>query len=173
RVTELIHEFHTIQHSIAAVPTEPPDSEDYYTEGWTTLRQCAIDGQNILDCAADTTVPTPGGGEEEQRKAELKQVLLDAYSRRHEGQKTRMRQDAVQRWIEWRSIILAGGRPNRQNRNQLLACDQQLHRGHQELASITDELVYRDCQMSDMFVGRWTAEDPSLHAVKRWLRGRR
>lgn len=47
--------------------------DDYYTEGWAALRQCSLDGQHILECAADTTVPSAQGGEDEQAKAELKQ----------------------------------------------------------------------------------------------------
>lgn len=46
--------------------------DDYYTEGWAALRQCALDGQHILNCGADTTVPQTNGGPEEQEKAELK-----------------------------------------------------------------------------------------------------
>lgn len=49
--------------------------EDYYTEGWAALRQCALDGQHILNCGADTTVPQANGGPEEQEKAELKQFV--------------------------------------------------------------------------------------------------
>lgn len=145
RVAEILDDFRTLQYYIASAPTEPPNSEDHYTEGWAALRQCAIDGQYILECAADTTVPTPGGGEEEQRKAELQQyvaknrdwcpdatstdprrVLLDAYSRRHEGQKIYLRQAAAQRWIDWRNQVLQGGRPTSRNRSQLQACDYQL-----------------------------------------------
>lgn len=73
RVAEILDDFRTLQYYIAAVSTEPLDSDDHYTEGWAALRQCAIDGQHILECAADTSVPEPDGGEEEQRKAELKQ----------------------------------------------------------------------------------------------------
>ena len=54
--------------------------DDYYTEGWAALRQCAIDGQHILDCAADITVPQAIGGPEEQAKAELKQYVLSLLS---------------------------------------------------------------------------------------------
>jgi hypothetical protein len=49
--------------------------DDYYTEGWAALRQCALDGQQILNCGADTTVPQSNGGAEEQEKAELKQLV--------------------------------------------------------------------------------------------------
>ena len=43
----------------------------------------------------------------------------------------------------------------------------------QELAAITDEITYSELQASDMAMGRWTAEDPSLRAVQRWVRTRR
>lgn len=56
----------------------------------------------------------------------LKSVLLDAYARRHEGQKIYLRQAAAQRWIEWREQILMGGRPHSGNHSQLRGCDQQL-----------------------------------------------
>lgn len=75
RVAEILDDFRTLQYHIAAAPTEPPNTDDHYTEGWAALRQCAIDGQHILECAADTSVPSPDGGEEEQMKAELKQYV--------------------------------------------------------------------------------------------------
>ena len=75
RVAQILEDFRTLQYYIAAAPTEPPNPDDHYTEGWAALRQCAIDGQHILECAADTSVPTPGGGEQEQYKAELKQCV--------------------------------------------------------------------------------------------------
>lgn len=126
------------------------DMDDYYTEGWAALRQCAMDGQHILNCGADVTVPRATGGPDEQAKAELKQcvlhllllvlcllfclliisnqnrVHLDAYARRHEGQKIYLRQAAAQRWIDWREQILLGGRPHSGNQAQLRALDQQL-----------------------------------------------
>jgi len=43
----------------------------------------------------------------------------------------------------------------------------------QELESITDESIYGELQGSDLQMGRWTAEDPSLRAVQRWVRSRR
>lgn len=75
RVADLLADFRDLQLWISSAPTEPPIPEDYYTDGWTMLRQCAMDGQFILDCAADTQVPNPRGGEHEQRKAELKQCV--------------------------------------------------------------------------------------------------
>jgi predicted O-linked N-acetylglucosamine transferase (SPINDLY family) len=62
-----------LQYYIAAAPVDPPNQDDYYTEGWAALRQCALDGQHILNCAADTRVPSAQGGPEEQEKAELQQ----------------------------------------------------------------------------------------------------
>lgn len=170
RVAELLSDFRTLQYYIAAAPCNPTDMDDYYTEGWAALRQCALDGQHILNCAADVTVPCAMGGPEEQAKAELKQVSLDAYARRHEGQKIYLRQAAAQRWIDWRDQILMGGKPHSGNQAQLRACDQQLRA---ELANITDEVIYSELQVSDINLGRWTAEDPSLRAVQRWVRTRR
>ena len=150
-MAELLSDFRTLQYYIAAAPCDPTNMDDYYTEGWAALRQCALDGQHILNCAADVTVPRATGGPDEQVKAELKQcvvllvfppllsaspllpahltsfrVLLDAYARRHEGQKIYLRQAAAQRWIEWRDQILMGGRPHPGNQAQLLAVDDHL-----------------------------------------------
>ncbi|KAI8625711.1 hypothetical protein F5Y19DRAFT_479278 [Xylariaceae sp. FL1651] len=169
RVADVLADFRNLQYYIAAAPTEPLHSEDYHTEGWAALRQCAMDGQHILNCAADVTVLQARGGEEEQVKTELKQVLLDAYARRHEAQKIYLRQAAAQRWIEYREQVLQGYRPSSTNRRQLRACDEQLRN---ELAQITDEIIYQQLQASDLDLGRWTAEDPSLRAVQRWVRAR-
>ena len=96
-----------------------------------------------MNCAAETRVPRVRGGPEEQAKAELQQyisscgcalkrllmcirVLLDAYSRRHEGQKIYLRQAAAQRWVGWRDQVLQGQRPHAGHTEQLAACDAQL-----------------------------------------------
>ncbi|KAI1054025.1 hypothetical protein LB507_007259 [Fusarium sp. FIESC RH6] len=170
RVAEVLSDFRTLQYYIAAAPVDPEDTSEYYTEGWAALRQCALDGQHILECGADTSVPSPPGGEQEQMKAELKQVLLDAYSRRHEGQKIYLRQAAAQRWVEYRKQVLQGGVPNSRNQSQLQACDHQLRA---ELSAVADEIIYNELKASDEQMGRWTAEDPSLRSVQRWLRARR
>lgn len=73
RVAEILTDFRNLQYYIAAAPTEPDHQDDYYTEGWAALRQCNIDGQHILNCAAETRVPRVRGGPEEQVKAELQQ----------------------------------------------------------------------------------------------------
>ncbi|KAI2625745.1 hypothetical protein GGR54DRAFT_512698 [Hypoxylon sp. NC1633] len=169
RVAEILSDFRTLQYYIAAAPADPPNTDDYYTEGWSELRQCAMAGQHILNCAADVSVPQASGGEAEQAKAELKQILLDAFSRRHEGQKIYLRQAAAQRWVEYRESVLQGQRPNSLNRRQLRACDDQLR---SELSQVTDEAIYQELQISDMTMGRWTAEDPSLRTVQRWVRTR-
>ena len=56
----------------------------------------------------------------------VERVLLDAYARRHEGQKIYLRQAAANRWVERRAQILNGDRPNSSNRSALRANDQQL-----------------------------------------------
>lgn len=74
RVADLLSDFRTLQIYIAAVAVDPVHQDDYYTEGYAALRQCSIDGQHILNCAAETRVPrVRGGGPEEQAKAELQQ----------------------------------------------------------------------------------------------------
>ncbi|OAA64630.1 hypothetical protein SPI_03277 [Niveomyces insectorum RCEF 264] len=172
RVAEIlaVADFTTLQYYIAAAPADPPNQEDYYTEGWRALRQCALDGQHILNTGADTHVPVTKGGHEEQSKAELQQVHLDAMARRHQGQKIYLRQAAAQQWVERRDAILQGQRPGAEHQEQLKACDQQLWL---ELAQITDELVYARLLASDQQQGRWTGEDPSLRAIQRWMRSRR
>jgi hypothetical protein len=73
RVADLLSDFKTLQLYIAATPIDPPLLDDYHCEGWAALRQCSIDGQHILNCAAETRVPRVRGGPEEQMKAELQQ----------------------------------------------------------------------------------------------------
>ncbi|ODA83652.1 hypothetical protein RJ55_02167 [Drechmeria coniospora] len=170
RVAELLADFRTLQHYIASTPDEPGNVQDSYTEGWLILQQCAIDGHRILECAADTRVPVTFGGEEEQAKAELQKVLLDAFSRRHQAQKICMRQSAAERWVQTRELILCGRQPDLTSRSLLQACDHQLQ---SELASISDEYVYAQLAASDQILRRWMVEDPSLRGVLRWLGSRR
>lgn len=56
----------------------------------------------------------------------LHRVLLDACSRRHEGQKILLRQQAVQRWIDCRAKVLQGGRPRPELHPHLEALDKKL-----------------------------------------------
>ena len=72
RVADLLADFRTLQYYIASAPTDCPHPDDYYTEGWAALRQCALDGQHILNVAADTRVPR-GRTADEQNRAELQQ----------------------------------------------------------------------------------------------------
>ena len=71
----MLSDFRTLQYYIAAAPVNPDNMDDYYTEGWAALRQCALDGQHILNCGADITVPQSNGHPDEQAKAELKQSV--------------------------------------------------------------------------------------------------
>ncbi|CAG8955068.1 hypothetical protein HYFRA_00007082 [Hymenoscyphus fraxineus] len=169
RVADLLSDFRTLQYYIASAPADPPNQDDYYTEGWAALRQCSIDGQHVLNCAAETRVQRVRGGVEEQNKAELIQVTLDAFARRHEGQKIYLRQCAAQRWVSWRDSILGGQRPHSGHTSQLASCDAQLR---SELAAITDESIYNDLRSSDYGLGRWIQEDPRLRDVQRWVRAR-
>lgn len=170
RVAELLADFRLLQLQITSVSIEPPDMEDYYTQGWAALRQCSIDGHFILECAADTSVPTSPYGQLEVDKAELQQVLLDACSRRHEGQKILLRQQAVQRWIDCRAKVLQGGRPRPELHPHLEALDKKLAA---DFDFITDEFIYSNLLAADMSQGRWTVEDPSLQTILHWLRERK
>ena len=70
-MSDLVSDFQTLQYHIAAAPIDPPDPLDYHTEGWAAMRQCRIDGQYILNVAADTRVPqVQGNNHDEQAKAE-------------------------------------------------------------------------------------------------------
>ncbi|KAH8820957.1 hypothetical protein F5884DRAFT_816620 [Xylogone sp. PMI_703] len=169
RVADLLADFQNLQFYIASAPNTPPDQDDYYTDGWTTLRQCYYDGQHILNCAEDIQVPAVRGGAEEQKKAELEQVLLDAYARRHEAQKIYLRQVVAQQWIGWRDNVLQGQRPHAGVMDRLNAYDEALRA---ELAAINDDTVYAQMRTSDYQAGRWTLEDPTLRQVQRWLRNR-
>lgn len=76
RVGEVLSDFRTLQYYIAAAPSDPDHTDDYFTEGFAALRQCQLDGQHILDCGADISVPRATGGPEEQAKAELRQSVF-------------------------------------------------------------------------------------------------
>ena len=80
RVAEVLADFRNLQYYIAAAPVDPTNPGDYYTEGWAALRQCALDGQHILNCGADVSVPQSTGHEEEQAKAELRQCVQNFLS---------------------------------------------------------------------------------------------
>ena len=80
RVAEVLSDFQNIQYYIAAAPVDPLNMDDYYTEGWAALRQCNLDGQHILNCGADTSVPQARGGPEEQAKAELQQFVITPWT---------------------------------------------------------------------------------------------
>ena len=71
-MADLLADFRALQYSIAAAPADCPDPDDYYTEGWAALRQCALDGQHILNVGADNHVPR-GRTADEQNKVELQQ----------------------------------------------------------------------------------------------------
>lgn len=81
-MAEVLADFQSIQYYIASAPLDPANMDDYYTEGWSTLRQCNLDGQRILNCGADTRVPETSGGPDEQAKAELKLYVLPCWGRK-------------------------------------------------------------------------------------------
>lgn len=73
RVAEVLSDFREAELFISSVPIDLANDQDYYTEGWSLLRQCAADGRFILACAADTSIPSASNGQAEREKAELQQ----------------------------------------------------------------------------------------------------
>lgn len=73
RVAEVLSDFRALQHQIASSPVDPPNEADYYTEGWTVMRQCSADGVHILQCTEDAIIPQMCDSELEQQKLELAQ----------------------------------------------------------------------------------------------------
>jgi hypothetical protein len=73
RVAEVLSDFRILQHQIASLPDIPPSDADYYTKGWTVMRQCGADGLHILHCSEDVDVPRVFDAEPEQQKLELAQ----------------------------------------------------------------------------------------------------
>ncbi|KFY79166.1 hypothetical protein V499_01799 [Pseudogymnoascus sp. VKM F-103] len=144
RVADLLSDFRALQYSIVSVTCDSPRPDGFYTEGYAALRQCSVDGQHVLNVAADTRVPTGRSGPAEQEKAELTQVLLDSFSRRHEAQKICMRQSAAMRWVAWRDSVLL--RPDPSHVPALVSGDQALRA---ELATVTDENIYNLLRNSD------------------------
>ncbi|KAJ6440491.1 hypothetical protein O9K51_06281 [Purpureocillium lavendulum] len=153
RVAEILSDFRTLQFYIAGAPAESDNAEDYYTEGWAAMRQCAIDGHHILECAADTRVPVTQGGEEEQTKAELKQSSKAANLTLRYSLNFMLAISNCGWYVTPICLVRAVAQAD-------------------ELASITDEHVYAELAASDQILGRWTVEDPSLRSVLRWLRAR-
>ena len=99
RISEVFSDFISLQHLIASAPIEPSPSETCYPKGWLVLRQSLLDGRHVLECAADTTVPS------EQNKEDLKRVELRRYVRSsganghiltsHEGSCSMLTRDAI------------------------------------------------------------------------------
>jgi len=98
RISEVFSDFISLQHLIASAPIEPSPSETCYPKGWLVLRQSLLDGRHVLECAADTTVPSEQN-KEDLKRVELRRILLDAYSRRHIALKIYMRQVRAQNWM--------------------------------------------------------------------------
>ncbi|KAI8627693.1 hypothetical protein F5Y19DRAFT_440812 [Xylariaceae sp. FL1651] len=155
RIAELLSDFRTLQYYIAAVQVEPTPGL-YNAAAWAILRQCAIDGQHIVQCPSF---------EVDNMDTELKLTLRDAYCRRHQSQKVYLKQLAAMRWIEGQSFFLQDqARWNIQS--EILTLDRKLQ---SDLSEITDKSLYDELRSSDISMARWTAEDPNIGEVLGWL----
>lgn len=79
RIAEVLADFRNLQHTIAATNISAPSQAEHFTPAWTLLRQCAADGQYILDRAADLSFPV-GQNDQEQRKLELLECVATPYT---------------------------------------------------------------------------------------------
>ncbi|KKF93263.1 hypothetical protein CFO_g4398 [Ceratocystis platani] len=154
RVAELLEDFRVLQYHIAHAPQDPTEMVDYYTEGWIALQPgVARRSRKRQSCSIPAAL----------------RVHLDAFSRRHVGQKIHLRQAAAMRWIEYRARILEGDATLAATQHALAMLDQQLRA---DLDALTDEAIYMQLNSHDTSLNRWTGEDPSLRRVKAWIESR-
>ncbi|KAL1311606.1 hypothetical protein AAFC00_001718 [Neodothiora populina] len=165
RVAEIIDDFRSIQHFLASIRANP-SAHVYYEEGYAVLRQCASDSQALLSQPFDSQAFGPHGDEEE-KKSQLRRVILDASVRRFEAQRIYLRASAALRWAESRNAILRGNLPQMVHQPAL---NQILNTLRAELCSITTERVELSLRSKDISQGKWVAEDPGLQIMYRLLR---
>ncbi|KAI5208191.1 hypothetical protein E4T39_01596 [Aureobasidium subglaciale] len=115
RIAEILSDFRHLQHFIANIRANP-SAEEYYEEGYCVLRQCAREAQALLNQPFDCQGPEPDGNDEEE-KAQLQRpnmkarVMVDASIRRFKIQQTYLKASAALRWVNSRTAILGGNRP--------------------------------------------------------------
>lgn len=77
-----------------------------------------------------------------------------------------MRMAVAQKWINGRTAVLRGGRPNATNAAALAMVTQALR---QDLVSITDARVEASLRNADIQERKWVQEDPSLAVIQRLI----
>lgn len=167
RVAEIMTDFRNLQYYLVSLRVTPTP-EEYYLEGYSLLRQCTAEAQQILDAPfSGSTVPP--SGDVEREKAQLKAIIVDAAVRRFRCQRAYLRAHAGLRWMNSRNSILRGQKPNPNHFNALQTADNTLR---MELLAITDAHVDNTLRSQDAAQGKWLAEDPSLTQIQQILMSR-
>lgn len=70
-MTVLSAEFETVLRYVMDIDENPPHQDDYYTDGYSTLRRCNLEATRVSELRADTSPASSSGGEDEKRRREL------------------------------------------------------------------------------------------------------
>ncbi|KAF2119437.1 hypothetical protein BDV96DRAFT_610453 [Lophiotrema nucula] len=167
RVAEIMTDFRNLQYYLSQLRATPT-AEEYYLEGYSLLRQCSTEAQQILEAPFSAGRTSPNG-DPEREKAQLKGIIVDAAVRRFQCQRAYLRAHAGLRWMNSRNSILRGQKPTTSHLPHLQAADSTLR---MELLSITDEHVENTLRSQDTSQGKWISEDPSLSQIQQILLAR-
>ncbi|KEQ92673.1 hypothetical protein AUEXF2481DRAFT_7413 [Aureobasidium subglaciale EXF-2481] len=165
RIAEILSDFRHLQHFIANIRANP-SAEEYYEEGYCVLRQCAGEAQALLNQPFDCQGPEPDGNDEEE-KAQLQRVMMDASIRRFKIQQTYLKASAALRWVNSRTVILGGSQPQSVHAPAL---QQITNTMRSELASVTPARVELSLRSQDSIHGKWLVEDPTWSAMEQIIR---
>jgi len=69
RIAEIMTDFRNLQHYMAQISASPT-AEEYYLEGYTLLRACVAEAQQVLNAPFNAT--SSSGGSPETQKAQLR-----------------------------------------------------------------------------------------------------
>jgi len=69
RISEIMTDFRNLQHYMAQIGASPT-AEEYYLEGYTLLRACVAEAQQVLNAPFNAT--SSSGGSPETQKAQLR-----------------------------------------------------------------------------------------------------
>ncbi|KAK4503783.1 hypothetical protein PRZ48_004698 [Zasmidium cellare] len=161
RVTELMGDYRNLQTYMAGIRASP-SAEEYNEDGYVVLRQCVAQSQALLQQPFQSEAAQRG--DEEQNKAQLRRIIVDAAVRRFQAKRLYMRATAALRWVNARTTILQGQRPHAGHAPALQQIRNQLR---SELATITDARVDASLRQADTAEGKWLAEDPPLATIQR------
>ncbi|KAI9663774.1 MAG: hypothetical protein M1821_007264 [Bathelium mastoideum] len=160
RIAEIMNDFRVLQHHIAQIQVQPTREESQLC-GYKILRHAISQAQAVLAQPFVPNLPAPGGDVEQERQ-QLRQVIIDAAVRRFRVHKSYLQATAALRWINSRNAVLGGRSPHAGHAPALQTIDNTLRA---ELASVTDQRVELDLRSQDASQGKWLAEDPSLALI--------